>query len=63
MTYTEHLAWLITMAQSAAWKGYAWWRAQQMDADKSGLWMGIASDLKREMLALKSAQEAPKRGG
>jgi hypothetical protein len=63
MTYEQHLAWLITMAQSTAWKDYAWQRAKELDADKSGLWTGIASDLKREMLALKSAQEVPNRGG
>ena len=61
MTYTEHLAHLVWIAKMD--KAYAWTRAQQMDADKSGLWTGIASDLKREMLALKSAQEVPKRGG
>lgn len=38
-------------------KAYAWQRAKELDADKSGLWTGIAADLKREMLALKSSSE------
>ena len=43
-------------------KAYAWWRAKELDAEKSGLWTGIAAELKAEMLALKSAQEVPKHG-
>lgn len=61
MTYEQHLKHLIWIASMD--KGYAWWRAQQMEAEKTGLWAGIAEDLKREMLALKSAPEARKNGG
>ena len=61
MNYEQHLKHLIWLASMD--KGYAWWRAQQMEADKSGLWVGIAEDLKREMLALKSSSEQKPIGG
>jgi len=60
MTYTDHLAHLVWIAQMD--KAYAWARAQEMAADKSGLWAAIADDLKREMLAQKSSGAVPKNG-
>ena len=43
-------------------KAYAWWRAKELDADKSGQWTGIAEALKQEMLALKSSNERKPNG-
>ena len=61
MNYTEQLAHLIWIAQMD--KAFAWARAQEMAADNSGLWKGMAEDLKREMLARKSSDAAQKNGG
>ena len=63
MTYNEHLQWLITLSSDPGAKHYAWARALELDADKSGLWTGIAQDLKRAMLELKAVPEAQKSGG
>ena len=43
--YQEQLEHLIDMARDPAWKSYAWSRAKELDADKSGLFSGIAADL------------------
>lgn len=57
MTYAEHLAWLITMAKDPGWKDQSWHSAKVLDADKSGLWTGMAEDLKRAMLAFKLSDQ------
>lgn len=41
---------LIRMASTPDWKAYAWHRAQEMDAEPSGLYSGIASALRAQML-------------
>ena len=43
--YKRHLEWLITMAKNPGFKGQAWHRAKELDADPSGLWAGISADL------------------
>jgi len=43
--YQRHLDWLITMAKSPGFKGQAWHRAKELDANPSGLWAGISADL------------------
>lgn len=43
--YQRHLEWLITMAKNPGFKGQAWHRAKELDADPSGLWAGISADL------------------
>lgn len=43
--FQRHLAHLIAMAKAPGWKAYAWQRAKELDADRSGLWTGIASAL------------------
>lgn len=47
--YKKHLDWLITMARQPGFKAHAWHRAQQLDADKSGIWTGIAKELIKEI--------------
>lgn len=47
--YQSTLAHLVWMAQQDGAKAHAWHRAQVLDADESGLWTGIADELKRQM--------------
>lgn len=48
--YETTLAHLIAMAKVPGSKAHAWHRAQELDKDQSGLWKGIANDLKAAML-------------
>ncbi len=43
--YQRHLDWFLTMARSPGFKGQAWHRAKELDADPSKLWVGISDDL------------------
>lgn len=45
----QALEWLITMAKNPGAKAHAWHRAKELDADRSGLFTGIANDLKAAM--------------
>lgn len=47
--YAKTLAHLVWMAQMEGAKAHAWHRAQVLDADESGLWTGIADELKSRM--------------
>jgi len=47
--YSAMLAHLVDLAGRPGWKSYAWHRAQQLDADESGMWMGISAALVEEM--------------
>lgn len=47
--YQSTLAHLLWMAQQDGAKAHAWHRAQALDADESGLWAGIADELKKRM--------------
>jgi len=49
---------LISMAQNPATKAHAWHRAQELDKDDSGLFTGIATELKAHMLRLKPEQQS-----
>jgi hypothetical protein len=49
--YRAQLEHLVALAQTPGWKRHAWDRAQFWDAEQSGLFAGIAADLRREMLA------------
>ena len=53
--YETQLAHLTNLAKTPGWKQYAWHRALQLEADETGLWLGIAEALKQAMLARKSA--------
>ena len=48
-TYEQQLNHLIELSKSKSWKNYAWARAQELDSDQSGNWVGIANDLKNAM--------------
>jgi hypothetical protein len=60
--YRAQLEHLVALAQIPGWKAYAWERAKVWDADRSGLFSGIADDLRREMLA-KAGQAKPSEPG
>jgi hypothetical protein len=47
--YQRTLDHLILMASTNGWKAHAWHRAQEMDADPTGIWKGISQDLVNRM--------------
>ena len=47
--YAETLSHLVWMANQPAAKAHAWHRAKELDADISGLWVGIKDDLVKHM--------------
>lgn len=47
--YRKNLDHLIDLATDPDWKVYAWERAKELDAGRSGLFRGIANDLKQAM--------------
>lgn len=62
--YAKTLAHLVWMAQQDGAKAHAWHRAQALDADESGLWTGIADELKKRMNGpAKPAESAPPKHG
>lgn len=62
--FNFHLRWLVTMAKNPGFKAHAWHRAKQLESDESGLWVGIAEALKREMSGLEkpAASASPSPG-
>ena len=52
--YDQQLQHLIRLARHPGWKAYAWHRAKVLDADDTGLWRGIADDLKAAMAEQKT---------
>ena len=61
--YEKQLAHLIKMASNPATKGHSWHRAQELERCETGMWNGIAEDLKRHMLVKQSSPARPKSGG
>lgn len=57
--YQAQLVHLTVMARDPAWKAHAWACAKDQDADKSGLFSGIAADL---TAAVKGARPGPESG-
>jgi hypothetical protein len=53
LAYRLQLEKLIHIAQSPAWKAWAWDYAKELAADKSGVFKGIDDDLAKAMQALK----------
>ena len=49
MTFQKQLDWLITMSSHPGFKAHAWKRAQDMDAEASGLYAGIKDALVKAM--------------
>ena len=60
--YDTQLAHLIAMAQKPEWKQHSWTRAQELERCETGMWKGIAEELKQHMLA-RSSVARPKVGG
>ena len=53
--YETQLAHLIKLANNPGWKEFSWHRAKELEQCKTGMWQGIAEDLKRHMLAKQPA--------
>ena len=49
--YDQQLQHLIRLAKQPGWKLYAWERAKTLHKEESGLFRGIAADLKAAMAA------------
>ena len=60
MIFQKQLAWLIVMSNHPGWKPYAWKRAQALELDPSGLFVGITAALVQAMRA--AAGEAGREG-
>ena len=60
--YDKALAHLIKLAKTPGFKEYAWHRAKELESCRTGMWQGIAADLKQAMLA-RSSVVRPKVGG
>ena len=62
--YENQLAHLITMAQKPEWKQHSWTRALELERCETGMWAGIAQELKDHMLAQRPASlPAPRKRG
>ena len=61
--YDRQLSHLIEMAKRPGWKEHSWHRAKELERCETGMWNGIAEDLKRHMLAKQSSPARPKSGG
>jgi hypothetical protein len=63
--YETQLAHLIKLASNPATKEHSWWKAKELERCETGMWKGIAQELKAHMLAQRPASlPAPrKRGG
>lgn len=57
--YDKALAHLIKLAKTPGFKDYAWHRAKEMERCETGMWAGIAADLKQAMLS----SPAPRKSG
>lgn len=53
--YETQLAHLVQMASNPATKEYAWKRALELERCATGMWAGIAQELKQHMLAQQPA--------
>ena len=53
--YDNQLAYLIQMASNKGTKEYAWKRALELERCETGMWAGIAQELKERMLAQQPA--------
>ena len=62
MNYATQLTHLTALASTPGFKQYAWKRAQELDRCETGMWKGIAEELKQHMLA-RSSVARPKVGG
>ena len=61
--YDRQLQHLINLARQPGWKAYAWERAKTLHKEESGLFRGIADDLKAAMLTPPTAPSAGQQPG
>ena len=61
--YETQLAHLVKLASNPATKEHSWSQAKELERCGTGMWKGIAEDLKRHMLAKQSSPARPKSGG
>lgn len=57
--YANQLAHLVALAENEAWKAYAWNRAKELEACETGMWSGIAEELRQAMTAAPAVAEQP----
>ena len=60
--YDNQLAHLIKLASNPATKEHSWHRAKELERCATGMWKGIAQELKQHMLA-RSSVARPLTGG
>ena len=60
--YETQLAHLTKLAKTPGFKEYAWHRALELERCETGMWQGIAQELKQHMLA-RSSVARPVNGG
>ena len=60
--YDKQLAHLIKLASNPATKEHSWFRAKELERCATGMWAGIAQELKQHMLA-RSSVARPVNGG
>ena len=53
--YDNQLAHLIKLASNPATKEHSWYRAKELERCETGMWNGIAEELKERMLAKQPA--------
>ena len=64
MNYDAQLNHLVVLAKTPGFKEYAWKRALELDRCETGMWKGIAQELKEHMLAQRPASlPAPRKRG
>ena len=64
MNYDAQLNHLVVLAKTPGFKEYAWRRALELERCATGMWKGIAQELKEHMLAQRPASlPAPRKRG
>ena len=64
MNYDAQLNHLVVLAKTPGFKEYAWRRALELERCETGMWKGIAQELKEHMLAQRTASSpAPRKRG
>lgn len=58
--YDTQLAHLVKLAGATGTKEYAWHRALELERCETGMWKGIAQELKEHMMALNKAKKVVK---
>ena len=64
MNYDAQLNHLVVLAKTPGFKEHSWHRALELDRCETGMWKGIAQELKEHMLAQRPASlPAPRKRG